>query len=307
MGRSGRTPLLCLGLLALGLAACEPEVRDHPKDNFKPEGDREHVDYNRVDFADLSERVVFFAELDQKLRLWREAKNKNVHEVIQPTELALKEMVRGNFSQLVTACREGQPGERAIASMALGFSNDSRALTPLLDLLADPDPNLRYNALVAIGNIHDPETPVDPILPAIEDTDPMVRAGAAYCLGGIVPPMTDKGALIPLLKATQDPDTRVRANAVATLGYMGNHMATKTIVSNSLFDEHWIVRYNACAALGRMKDQRAVVPLIEKLDDENQDVRIMAEEALRQITDQDYGRNKSAWRAWADENKTELE
>ncbi|MBI4615170.1 MAG: HEAT repeat domain-containing protein [Planctomycetes bacterium] len=307
MARIGLRVLLAAAVVALALGCASQEDQDHPKENAKPIGDREPIDYRQVDFADGAERVVFFADLDRHLKHWSGAKSAADHAVAEAMELAVEEMVRGNFSALVRILQEGQPNERRIAAMALGFGRDSRALSPLIEATRDADPDVRIHALQSIGVLHDPETPVEPVLACMEDPDPGVRAAACFCLGGIVPPKSDKGALVPLLKATQDPDARVRAHAVVSLGFLGNHMATKTVVSNSLFDENWLVRRNACAALGRIKDQRAVVPLVERLDDENEEVRLMAEEALHQITDQDYGRNKRAWQEWAAKNTAELE
>jgi hypothetical protein len=298
-----------IGIILVGvfLSGCASEEvsKDFPRDNKRPRGDRDPIDYLAGETGSLQDEVAFFADLDRKMKSWVEATNGSDHAIAQAMERILRDRVRGRFTYLVETLRDGARHDRSIAVLALGFSSDPRAVAPLLDVVLDPDLDGRINGLQALGILHDPETPVDPVIACLSDPDPAVRAAAAYCLGGIVPPKTDKGALVPLLKAIQDPDLAVRANATISLGFLGNHMATQSLISSCLFDEDWIVRRNACASLGRIRDPRAVVPLLERFDDEQPSVREMAELSLVAITGEKFGRNRRAWEEWAEENLPE--
>jgi hypothetical protein len=56
------------------------------------------------------------------------------------------------------------------------------------------------------------------------------------------------------------------------------------------------VRWSAVSILGHIRSRKAVPHLIEALQDEN--VRSAAEEALRQITGEDFGDDYDAWKRW---------
>jgi HEAT repeat protein len=55
---------------------------------------------------------------------------------------------------------------------------------------------------------------------------------------------------------------------------------------SALTAPHWKTRWQAAQALGELEDSRAVEPLIQAMEDDNQWVRIVAAEALGQIRDQ---------------------
>jgi HEAT repeat protein len=50
-----------------------------------------------------------------------------------------------------------------------------------------------------------------------------------------------------------------------------------------LADEDWLVRRNAAESLARLKDNRAIDPLVPLLEDENEMVRDTAEGALSSL------------------------
>jgi hypothetical protein len=56
------------------------------------------------------------------------------------------------------------------------------------------------------------------------------------------------------------------------------------------------VRWSAVSILGHIRDRKAVPYLIEALQDGN--VRSAAEEALRQVTGEDFGDDYDAWKRW---------
>ena len=48
-------------------------------------------------------------------------------------------------------------------------------------------------------------------------------------------------------------------------------------------NENWIIRRNAAQTLGKLKDQRAMAPLIRALTDENSEVRKQADVAIKML------------------------
>ena len=285
------------------LGGCASDRENHPKQNEKPALDESQVDHDQAEDPE-----VLFRRLDDTMSRWSEARERGDHGWIHALERELRELAISNMTILTRWLQGEDGGRRVVAAMALGFSRDSRVLSPLMIAIHDDDSYVRSNALIGIGLVHDPDTPVDPILEALSDKDPAVRLAAAYCLGEIVPPKSDGGALVPLMKVLRtEVEDSVKNHAVVSLGHLGNHMAVPTIISSTLFSENPDLRLNSVVALGKIKDRRAVIPLVKLLDDQNRSVRQIAEEALAAITGEDFGSNRKAWDRWVEDNRNSLD
>jgi len=91
------------------------------------------------------------------------------------------------------------------------------ALPPLIQVLRDPDRNLRRAAAESLGAIADPQA-VPTLLIALEDEHWSVRCAAATALGRI-----GSGKALPALaQRLQDEDATVRRAALAALGEIGD-------------------------------------------------------------------------------------
>jgi hypothetical protein len=63
------------------------------------------------------------------------------------------------------------------------------------------------------------------------------------------------------------------------------------------------IRSRSAAVLGKIKDKRAIEPLIEQLKDEHSSTGQIAAESLEEITEQLLGNDYDAWSKWWKENK----
>ncbi len=133
----------------------------------------------------------------------------------------------------------GWARDRALDSMK-AFGGD--LLEPTIELLSDPDEEIRAAAMVVAGSFDDTR---------------------------IVP------ATIDLLR---DPDWWIRISAVEILGRLKDPRAIDSIIA-VLEDPE--VRWSAVEALGRIADNRALPALGKLLADPNPDVRIEVLQALR--------------------------
>ena len=79
-------------------------------------------------------------------------------------------------------------------------------------------------------------------------------------------------------------DAYVRANAAWTLGKLKDPRAIEPLIA-ALKDSDWNVRWSAARALGELKDPRAVEPLIAALKDSDDSVRGFAAYALSELKD----------------------
>jgi hypothetical protein len=92
-----------------------------------------------------------------------------------------------------------------------------------------------------------------------------------------------------------------RGTAAHALGCLGSVEAVDTLVQSGMADSDERVRRNACRALGRIGDKRAVPPLIAALaDPESKDA---AASALTIISGQDFGADQAKWQAWWSANQ----
>jgi twitching motility protein PilT len=133
----------------------------------------------------------------------------------------------------------GWARDRALDSMK-AFEND--LIEPTIELLGDPDEEVRAAAMVIASSFDDPR---------------------------IIPPT------IALLK---DPDWWIRITAVEKLGRMKDPRSVDAIVA--VLDDP-DVRWSAVEALGRIADQRALPILGKLLADPQPDVRIEVLQALK--------------------------
>ncbi len=132
----------------------------------------------------------------------------------------------------------GWARDRALESMR-AFGND--LLEPTIELLSDPDQEVRASAMLVAQSFDDPRV-VPATIGLLKDPDWWIRITAAETLGRL----KDPRGVTPLVEALSDPETR----------------------------------WSAVEALGRIGDLRAVPGLAELLQDPAPEVRIEVIQAL---------------------------
>ena len=145
----------------------------------------------------------------------------------------------------------------------------------LINSLNNENIDMRKNAASTLIKIGEPA--VDMLINALEDENWRVRWHSAEILGEI----QDNRAVKPLINALNDENNGVRSNSIIALFEIGEPAVE--ILINALKDGEWRVRWQAAEILGEIKDDRAVKPLTEALNDENNDVRMAATKALERI------------------------
>jgi HEAT repeat protein len=123
------------------------------------------------------------------------------------------------------------------------------AVEPLIHILEDKDFDVRWHAIIALGQIKDDRT------------------------------INTLAAII----GNCDFDNRLQVIAVKTLENGGDKRAVPPLVDALKHNKEQDVRQAAAKALGKIKDPGAITPLIEALKDENYHVQIAAVTALGEI------------------------
>lgn len=189
----------------------------------------------------------------------------------------------------------------------LGKIGDETAVSSLLELLKDYDPDLRTYAADAItemgpividslieslkqetgrtklliieilGNISNVKA-VNPLIQCLTDKDVYIKINAIEALNKI----GDKKAIFPFIDLLNDRNYGVRSKIAEILGNLGDNVAVQPLI-NCLNDQDQGVRINAIISLGNIGNKNALDPLIPFLKDNNKNIRLKVVEALGKI------------------------
>jgi len=259
---------------------------------------------------------------------------------------AKKVETQKDVKELIAELKHEDEKVRESAAEALGKIRDKTAVEPLIEALKDRSWQVRAQAARALSRIED-ERAVDPLIKALSDDKLEVRRTAADALSYIGGPSVDlliktfssddselcrrveyalwsigDAAIESLIKALKAENWRIRANAAITLGTI-NYKRTGDLpglvhdpasifpldtkiedergrlmvfrrqrderravvpLIEALEDETPIVRKNVAYALGRIGDSRAFDPLRKALNDSDEGVRKEAKEALERLS-----------------------
>ncbi|MEW6440767.1 MAG: HEAT repeat domain-containing protein [bacterium] len=208
---------------------------------------------------------------------------------------------------LIEAIRDPEPARRGEAAYEMGLSRDASFLPFLERALEDSEPKVRWRAVQAIGKLDLASPPaalsgllqdesaavraealaalgrygraeyVDAFARLLDDPDLQVRYKAIEALGdiGTVPDLV----LGRVLFFLEDANSSLRMHAALTLGKCRYRPAAPALVRR-LADPQPTVRGPAAWALGRLRDDTALLPLIHSLQDEGEFVRIYVYQAL---------------------------
>jgi protein-S-isoprenylcysteine O-methyltransferase Ste14 len=185
-----------------------------------------------------------------------------------------------------------------------------QAVDPLIALLKDPDPTLRQIAAAVLGRIGSARA-VDALIERLEDNNSNIRWEAAGALGQI----RAEKAVEPLIRMLKDESAPVVYQAATSLGRIGSLKALDPLIATLAVTNNWN-RKAVVTALGDLGSEKAVDPLLlileeddlnvvvkreimvtffkigsrktinalrEALSDDDPEVRIYAQEALRRL------------------------
>lgn len=198
---------------------------------------------------------------------------------------------------LLDGLRRGDAGARSELVSALGpFARaDEAARLALFNALGDPDANVRWQAVHALGSSSQyPGLAPQPMLGqamtalagAADDESPLVRSAAMYALGTVGGWM--KVEVPRTIEALGDPDANVRRQAIQHLpsGPPGTRSeALLSALIRALGDEDATVRQWAARLLGSLEGEaEAALPALRALtSDGDGDVRKVAIQAVEAI------------------------
>ena len=144
----------------------------------------------------------------------------------------------------------GWARDRALESMR-EFGNE--ILVPAIELLSEPDLDVRAAALAVVGAFDDPRV-VDGVVPLLKDPDWWLRVSAADTLGRL----KDPRAIQPLTEALDDDETRWAA--VEALGQIG-HASALPVLGGLLKDPAAEIRIEVLLAFRNFRHPKILAAL----------------------------------------------
>ncbi|MFA5331113.1 MAG: HEAT repeat domain-containing protein [Methanoregula sp.] len=208
---------------------------------------------------------------------------------------------------LTQLAAEENPEVQVAAIQALGQVKSSDALSVLIPLRTHKNPDIRRAVIAALGNIRhqsaipyfiqgflDPAGAVrsesvhalagfgslalHPVIEATDRSEPAIRAGALETLGKLPEPVV----LYPLIKGLSDPADEVRAAAAKVLSALAKQSDSGVleILIRLQSEGDLLTRLTALGALAGNDDVRALDLIMLLTHDENERIRVKAEEIL---------------------------
>ena len=180
--------------------------------------------------------------------------------------------------------------------------SQTTALDSLMRQLKHTDPQVRMAAIWALRDKHDARA-VEPLIAVLKnDKDTRTRCSASIALGFL----KDRRAVEPLILALRD--KRIREAASDGLSMIGDVRAVEPLIAllkdSGFYGEDFLsrmgtiavepliaslqdksIRLPAMRILGRIRDARAVEPLLAMMKNKDPDVRMTAAEALGETKD----------------------
>ena len=172
---------------------------------------------------------------------------------------------QGAVTRLIRLTRDRDPEVRLTAVLALGRIVRVESGPILLQRLRDDDSRVRQWSAWALGSLNQtddvPPERVASLVARLGDQIPPVRQAAAQALNELD---QDPGTARRLLDALHSPEREVRrAAARALIGHAGIDALPSLIQASA--DQDVEVRQAVVAAMGELGDARAIPPLLDRL------------------------------------------
>jgi len=170
---------------------------------------------------------------------------------------------------LLSLAKDSNPFARAFAVKGLGALKDHAAMPVLLTLLSSGDRGVLIETIRALGRIGDPVA-VAPLLKIVQalDTDPNVRLEAVSALGG-THDASAPGLMDTLLDLVSDPTPAIRAAALRAVAALDSE-GFVTVLSGLDPDPHWSVRAALATLLATLPSEAGLPRLRLMLSDADQ-------------------------------------
>ena len=278
-------------------------------------GPTEAVPYDPDTLQDRRNAGLVIAEIDKSLRAWNnivlEGKASNDLTRLDLLESTMRRQVQKYHTLLVDQVQTGPLVNRQVAAAALGFSDDPRALGPLLGALQDSSDDVVANALLGLSTLRSPNTQVGGIASLFADqTKPVnIRSNAGRTLRALQLGSLQGTARDQIIDAARlalgDEEASVRVHGSLLLAEVVDTEAIQRL-SLLLTDTSPLVARAASRSIARIGSvdnslkgtaARALTTSIQRVD--RTAVRKSLLDDLQRMAQVNYGDDTEAWIEYA--------
>jgi hypothetical protein len=252
----------------------------------------------------------FLVDFDARLRWWSskrlEARTEKDWLQIESVEQQMWQDAWKRKDELIEVLQTGPPRNREVAAAALGFTRDREVLGPLLNALSDVRQEVIQKALLGLGVLADPATPLaQPLYLLGGSHDAWTRNNAAYAISRVVGAGGRDDLLAEACRdALRDDEAGVRVQCANILGTLLDPDSIEPLAV-LLEDERSTVCLASASSLRRIgqedSDSTAVVArlLVDGLARVERGHRNILIDELVRLRGKDLGRSIDPWREWA--------
>lgn len=254
----------------------------------------------------------YLGDLSTSISAWNtmalEAANERERRKHSLLELNIRERVDKRFPEILAELETGPPRNRVIAAAALGFASDPAALSPLVVALDDPNERVAANALMGLGILASPDTPLEPVAELLRGSpDPNTRWSAADCALSVVTAGGDGEAVRDAARAgLADPEEPMVRSMCAMILALSGDADSVDALGELLYDEVPLVSTAAARALwylGEHEDQAngdAARALFAAFSGGERELRERVRPALIKLSKRDFEDDLEEWKEWVD-------
>lgn len=253
---------------------------------------------------------LLLANLDRSMQRWNQLQlsgsTAQDREKARKLELWIAGEAHRRRSELVEQLEGGPRQNRIVAAMALGFSRDVEAQSPLLNALGDADPEVVSNACLGLWLLERADTPLDRLCELMRThADATVRSNAALCLAML----TGKGAegacaLDAARLGLLDAEPSVRGHAALTLGNVKDSESLVALADH-LADPVPLVAAASARAIAHIGKEvpeargRAARALVKGFEGSKGVLKSEIHVSLVGLAGADKGKDPQDWMEWA--------
>lgn len=206
--------------------------------------------------------------------------------------------LRGNpvlaMSSLIRYSMARDEHATVVTTARLGQANSPLAVDELMEALADPRFNVRFEAILAIARMKPDPRLIEALGEILAGNNPSLSVIAAWALGRI----GDAEALDPLRHGLDARYRSIQAHSARSLGVLGDIGVIPKLLKRLRSEPDEGLRVAFASALGNLRATRATRPLLELLYSvEDANTRMELALALARIEGHEH-RFIQLWRSW---------
>lgn len=204
---------------------------------------------------------------------------------------------------ILGACNDVDPRVVEAAGRALGRMASDEAMAALLAGLDHGNSKARAAATFGFAHVKRSYPAAVPrIVAVLQGGDDDLRRAAIQALAN----MKDPATIDPLAAALSDRTPALRVIAAEALGALKAEKAVPPLLQQVASADDWALRKVACEALARIRSRDSIEPLLARFEAE-QGVMVEAiYKTLVAITGQDYSDDPTFWRRWWERAKADF-